>query len=126
MRLIYAAAIAIGILGVALIGSAPAQAANCTQVSVFYGKSINYASSPILGVSMSASGGGTWTFSRSDDNGGSYTVEQTGTLKSWSKVYFGVPTTAATRVKVDGPGCSWVFDPNEAVFNQMQPFYGPY
>lgn len=127
MKLIISAAIALGILGVALIGSAPAQAANCTQVSSFAGKSFNFPTMDVIGLSVNTKFGApaeVWTFERSDDNGGSYTVVQSGLTKSYSNSLG--TTTAATRLRVSASGCSFVYDPIETQMYDLRLFYGPF
>lgn len=127
MKLLISAAIAFGILGVALIGTAPAQAANCDQVSSFAVKSFNFPTTDVIGLSVNTKLGApaeVWTFERSDDNGGSYNVVQSSLTKSYSNGLS--TTTAATRLRVSASGCSFVYDPNEAIPFEMRLVYGPF
>ncbi len=129
MKLIISAAIALGILGVALIGSAPAQAANCTQVSSFSAKFFNFAPPYTLSLGANVKYGTpvqTWTFERSDDGGATYNIVQSSTATKWADSLSPIQVTAGTLVRATAPGCTFVYNPNEALMWEMRVFYGPF
>ena len=129
MNKLITAALGLGLIfaGALALPGPSAEAANCAQVSSFAGKSFNFPTMDVIGLSVNTKLGApaeVWTFERSDDNGATYAVVQSSLTKSYSDSLS--TTTAATRLRVSASGCSFVYDPIETQFYDLRTFYGPF